>query len=570
MSWQHLCNACGRVPVAFTTVDFCFECWPGGPTATPPCLECGSTIEYFTNGLCGRCHRMGPAGIDTCTDCFAWGATRHRAWRCTACGGWRDKRPMGVCVCCDREMPVNRLGGCRLCTKQRTRVLATKPALPLPDLIESSRHGQQLWFADMGKALAACRPKTLPKPAVVGALTNYPVGYRQLPLFGHARDMRIAHRLGHPDPKDPNLAALIDGHVDDYGHVHGWDRRRVVTVKRGIHVLLGEQETVGAPIRYSDILAIVNLKISTLSVADVLDTIGMLDDDRTPAVHAWFARQIETLPADMAAELTVWFDIMRHGNKKPPRRKPRQDSSIYQQLNSSLPAITDWATTRTSLREVARDDIYAALPPSGYRRNHMLQGLRSIFRVLKGAKLIFVNPTTHLRQLPVHHTIPTAVDIDALRTAFNSPDPACALTAALLGFHAIRVKDLRALKLTDIHDGRLHLGDQTIVLAQQVRDRFNDYLFHRAATWPHTINPHLFINVRSATHTRPVNQHWHSTTLGMPAQSIRQDRILDEAFATRGDLRQISELFGLSVAQSNIYANHAHHAMLSDTAGDPE
>ena len=70
-----------------------------------------------------------------------------------------------------------------------------------------------------------------------------------------------------------------------------------------------------------------------------------------------------------------------------------------------------------------------------------------------------------------------------------------------------------------------------------------------------------------AHHTRPVDSSWHTRLLGTPAQQIRQDRILDEAFATGGDLRQISDLFGLSVAQANIYANHAHHAALSDQAG---
>jgi site-specific recombinase XerD len=180
--------------------------------------------------------------------------------------------------------------------------------------------------------------------------------------------------------------------------------------------------------------------------------------------------------------------------------------------------------------------------------------------------LIFINPTTHIRQAPVNHPIPNPIDIAALRARLHSPDPACALTAALLGFHAVRVKDLRAIKLTDIHDRRLHLADRTVVLAPAVVDRLDTYLESRSATWPHTSNPHLFINVRSATHTRAVNQHWHTMQLGMPAQSIRQDRILDEAFATGGDLRQISELFGLSVSQANIYANHAHASRIADRA----
>lgn len=154
-----------------------------------------------------------------------------------------------------------------------------------------------------------------------------------------------------------------------------------------------------------------------------------------------------------------------------------------------------------------------------------------------------------------------------IRNLLDSPNTARALTAALLCYHAIRVKDLRHIGLTDIYDRRLHLGDQTIVLADAVLERLDTYLFHRHYTWPNTANEHLFINIRSAHHTRPVDSSWHTRLLGTPAQQIRQDRILDEAFATGGDLRQISDLFGLSVAQANIYANHAHHATLSDQAG---
>lgn len=567
MSWQSFCATCGEWPVAFTTVKFCFGCWPGGSAVPPPCLECGSTTDYFTNGLCGRCHRMGHVTIDTCPDCFAWGASKHRAWRCTACNGWREKRKLGVCSCCSREVPINIYGACRLCTKQRTRVLATKPPLPLPDLIAANRNGQQLWFADMGKAASARRPKSPPPPVAVGTLARFPVTHLQLPLFRFERDLSVARRVGHLDPRDANLALLLDQHVDEFGRAHGWDRRKIVTVQHGVHILLGQQETIGAPIRCSDIDAIAKLKVSTVALSDALDAAGMLDDDRPPSIVGWFATKTNGLPETIAAELGVWFDVMRHGSTTPPRSKPRSDLTIGQQLRSAMPAVETWATTHTSLREVTRDDIYTALPASGWQRTHMLQGLRSIFRTLKGRKVVFTNPTTHIRQPHTNHPIPAPVGLATIRNLLDSPNTARALTAALLCYHAIRVKDLRHIGLTDIYDRRLHLGDQTIVLADAVLERLDTYLFHRHYTWPNTANEHLFINIRSAHHTRPVDSSWHTRLLGTPAQQIRQDRILDEAFATGGDLRQISDLFGLSVAQANIYANHAHHAALSDQAG---
>ena len=39
----------------------------------------------------------------------------------------------------------------------------------------------------------------------------------------------------------------------------------------------------------------------------------------------------------------------------------------------------------------------------------------------------------------------------------------------------------------------------------------------------------------------------------MSGQAIRQDRILDEAHATAGDVRQVCDLFGLSIAMALRY-----------------
>ena len=127
-----------------------------------------------------------------------------------------------------------------------------------------------------------------------------------------------------------------------------------------------------------------------------------------------------------------------------------------------------------------------------------------------------------------------------------------ALITALLAYHAVRIQHLRELKLTD---GKLQFGCQDILLAAPVRDRLRDYLDYRSAAWPTTVNPHLFVNVRSWAHTRPVHKNWIHEQLGMSGQKIRLDRIFDEAVATGGDLRVLAEMFGLSVASAARYAS---------------
>ena len=90
------------------------------------------------------------------------------------------------------------------------------------------------------------------------------------------------------------------------------------------------------------------------------------------------------------------FDIARHGSRTPPRFTPRDDRTVRAQLSFAMPALRTWAHDHSSLREISRDDVLAVLPASGSPRSTMLQGLRSIFRILKARKLTFINPTARI------------------------------------------------------------------------------------------------------------------------------------------------------------------------------
>jgi hypothetical protein len=120
----------------------------------------------------------------------------------------------------------------------------------------------------------------------------------------------------------------------------------------------------------------------------------------------------------------------------------------------------------------------------------------------------------------------------------------------LLAYHAIHMRQLAQLQLTDIRGGRLHLDDRVILLAGPVRERVDAYLSYRAATWPTTVNAHLFIHARSWTGTRPVTSEWIGRQLGISAENIRLDRIYQEVEATGGDIRALCDLFGMSIANA--------------------
>lgn len=169
----------------------------------------------------------------------------------------------------------------------------------------------------------------------------------------------------------------------------------------------------------------------------MLSQAGFLDDDRVPAVVGWFERQISGLPEPMAAELRTWFEIMLNGSRTPPRRLLRSEITIRVQLGWALPVLRSWAADgRTSLREISRDDVRAALPRGGNPRATTGQGLRSIFRLLKARKVVFTDPTARVPTGFAAPAEPLPVDLDVLRDALNAADPARAALVALVAFSA--------------------------------------------------------------------------------------------------------------------------------------
>jgi hypothetical protein len=92
-----------------------------------------------------------------------------------------------------------------------------------------------------------------------------------------------------------------------------------------------------------------------------------------------------------------------------------------------------------------------------------------------------------------------------------------------------------------------------VLLAGLARRRLSTWLDHRAARWPATRNPHLFINTYTAVRAGTVSHHYVLQTVGMGIQQIREDRILHETLATGGDVRRLCDLFGISVAAALRY-----------------
>jgi hypothetical protein len=117
------CVACGARPVAFTEprVDFCYQCLPGGPFTPPPCRGCGSARDYYSAGLCARCHKYGPARtpVRPCPECYCWGIPATWTNPCQGCQAWhRKQHATAACARCGRHASLDKDMTCRLCRRQ--------------------------------------------------------------------------------------------------------------------------------------------------------------------------------------------------------------------------------------------------------------------------------------------------------------------------------------------------------------------------------------------------------------------------------------------------------------------
>lgn len=569
-----MCERCGLRPQSYHGRRWCYDCKPGCGGRPLPCRRCGSVGDYWSEGLCRRCHHRAPARPESCRDCLAWGARRTHKWLCGGCMSWRALQPTtGACLSCRRELAINNRGACRLCWLQtRGQSRRNEPI----DVLAANRHGQQLMFANMSSSKNGWRPHprrdfrrppyTAPRPEPRTA--PWP---DQLDLFAFRPIQDPALRYGFGDPPNPQLARVLDQLLCDHAAEHGWSQQQTTRARIALRVLQARCGITATPIKATDVLQLTALGLSANSLLTVLSSNTLLDEDRIPAIKTWFTRAIHDLPEPMAGELRTWFDVLYNGSTTPPRSRPRSETTIETRTRWVMPTLHAWAAAgHHSLREISREDVFAVLPASGTARATLGGALRSIFATLKRRKILFLNPMARVSVGNMERRIPLPLNTANLRAAFNSLDPVQAALTALIGIHGLRSSEVCALQLTDIRDGRIHLTGRTIPIAQPAKARLDAYLDERDRRWPNSINPHLFIHCWSATTTGPVQRPWVTGRLGMSAQALRQDRIVDEAQATGGDLRRICDFFGVTMNTAEHYATILNHPDLDTQPTRPD
>jgi integrase len=308
--------------------------------------------------------------------------------------------------------------------------------------------------------------------------------------------------------------------------------------------------------------------VSAGRTAEVLQEMGLLDDDRRPSFEDWLERKLEGLAAGIRADVEAWLRIMRDGG---PRSRPRDIASAWNHMLYLRPVLLAWSGRYGHLREVTRDDVAAVLAGlRGSRRANVLVALRSLFGFCKKRKTIFRSPVQGIRvgQHPYGIIQPLSQDqVD--QAAKAAATPAARLVLVLAAMHAARPKAIRELLLDDVDLGnhRLTIGGRTRPLDDLTRQVLAEWLSHRRARWPSTANPHLLINQMSANGTGPASTIYFAKTAlrGQAAtlERLRVDRQLQEAIACGPHPLHLAAMFGLDPKTAIRYAENARQPLIT-------
>jgi len=513
--------------------------------------------------------------LSSCQRCLAWGMP-YAQGICSSCYNFSAPQyglAEGACGACQRVQPL-RDGYCRSCWVQaaedrltgggnrRSRVTIA-PHLPLVRF-------HQLFFTLPAQRTA--KPRTTPRrwgekgrplkaePLAVGRPDTRSV---QLPLFpdNGMRQYRygdIDLRTG-PELDNPWLAwAFHIAHT--HAEARGWKTTPRFNMQRALVTLLFGY-------RYPDIVratdfqsVIAPLYIGIDLVLEILEAMGIGDDDRPQTFDMRLHRKTDHLPPVIRDDARAWAMAVNYGG---PRSRPKPGAA-GNYLKAVLPMLDAWALRYHHLREVTHDDVTAqvALADGGPPRELAITAVRSLFSWAKRHKLIFRNPANGLKirkaEPPIRQPLPPEAFTQSVLAATT---PQARLWVALAAVHAARPGHIRKIGLDDVDlsNRRITIAGVERPLDDLTHRLLLQYLKHRRAHWPNTANAHLFVSRESALRYGPVSQTWVINLRGMPGtiEGLRIDRLLEEALASQGDPLHLLELFGISDGTAIRWANNA-------------
>ena len=532
--------------------------------------------------------RRWPAG--QCPVCLGWGLLTQYTC-CAACSKWRRAFPgQAACLHCSRVTHVSRDGVCRPCLmtirdEDPGWILSPQPGRPvqlgflltgvrLPRAssltLPANRKDKQS-LAGIATARLVIQPGRLRRPGPAKPVSPHMVDPAQGVLFDARRDWSFlnAGELDRLPALTPAASALVD-EFDRHARACGMETGPRNNATKTLRILLAWLGA-DAPVHEADIRALSSRPSTAIRrVLQFLDDRGVIIPDparQGTAVERTINRRIDALPCVIAGEVRQWVKVIRGEGRRAHQELPF--SSVRSYLNCFCPVLAEWGQHVTSLREITRDDVEAALGRHPCARAHnLLPALRSLFRALKQEKIIFRDPTSGIT-LRTMQRLPVPIPADRLRGLIDrAGTPLAKAAVALIAIHALGKKETALLLIEDLDLPRGQLavrrptGTHTVYLGELSRSLMTGWLRERRRCWPLARNPHLLVTRHTAVDTAgppiaPTVLDAIFGELGLTPSQLRQDRILDEARHT-ADPVHLMRVFGLSSHPAMKYIQAAH------------
>lgn len=130
----------------------------------------------------------------------------------------------------------------------------------------------------------------------------------------------VPPRWQHPAllSSDPTIQAAA-AKARQLAEAHGWDRSSARCVLDGIVTAL-EGRPAGERVPMSEVRTKTHRHVPKPRLAEVLDALGLLDDDTTPAIKAWIDRNAANLAPGFVEPVRQWLVVLLDGDA---RARPR-------------------------------------------------------------------------------------------------------------------------------------------------------------------------------------------------------------------------------------------------------
>jgi hypothetical protein len=459
-------------------------------------------------------------------------------------------------------------GHCRLCWKQAAFARSPGGHQDIRRFLDQPIRCHQLFFAGMAGNSRPAAPGPSAPPKIQApdfpqspAASAAPLVLFETPPRDYSRFRRENADLANPWLVYARHQARL------HGEAHGWTTQMRRCADRGLIAVLSGHAS-GERIRRSDLAASERVnKIFGPRLAEVLGLLGLLNDDRLPALDTWITTTTRGLTPGIRDGVHHWLTVLRDGT---PRHRPKSPLTVYNHLHDALPALTAWSGRYQHLRQVTRSDVAEiAEALHGHARKRTMSALRSLFQISRSTGRIFRNPASGIMGGTPACGVIVPLDQAAYDRAIQAAtQPAARLMLALAAMHAARPHAIRHLLLTDIDlgDGRITIGGHTRPLDPTTRAVVLGYLAHRRTRWPTTANPHLLVTRSTASGRNPSSHPWikrHFTGLTATIEQMRVDRQLEEALSAGPDPLHLAAVFGISDQTAIRYA-HAARQLLTE------